>query len=118
LSEEFKQQIYQASRDGLSSMLSQCDDEVRKRRKRGFFHNENLEPKKVASWCGEVKYCRRAYTDREDNNRYLCDEFLGLDKGRRVSLDIMLRALVYAGTMSYVKVKELIGNWTGLKRSP
>jgi len=118
LSEEFKQQIYQASRDGLSSMLSQCDDEVRKRRKRGVFHNENLEPKKVASWCGEVKYRRRAYTDREDNNRYLCDEVLGLDKGRRVSLDIMLRALVYAGTMSYVKVKELIGNWTGLKRSP
>ncbi|GEM_PF-1184874 len=118
LSEEFKQQIYQASRDGLSSMLSLCNNEIRTRRKRGVFHNENYETKKVASWCGEVNYRRCAYTDREDNNRYLCDEVLGLDKGQRVCLDILLRALVYAGTMSYVKVKELIENWTGLRRSP
>jgi len=118
LSEEFKQKIHESSRDGLSSMLSQCDNEIRKQRQRGVFHNEHYETKKVASWCGEVKYNRTAYLDREGNNRYLCDEVLGLDKGQRVSLYILLRALICAGTMSYVKVKDLIENWTGLRRSP
>jgi Uncharacterised protein family (UPF0236) len=118
LSEEFKRQIHESSRNGLSSMLSQCDDEIRKKRGRGVFHNENLETKYIASWCGEVKYRRRAYVDREGNNRYLCDEVLGLDKGMRVSLHILLRALIFTGMVSYVKVQELIENWTGLKRSP
>jgi hypothetical protein len=118
ISEQFKQKTYEASRNGLSSMLSQCDDEIRKRRPRGFFHNEHLESRKVASWCGEVSFRRRAYSDREGNNRYLSDEVLGLDKGQRVSLHILLRALISAGEMSYVKVKELIECWTGLKRSP
>jgi len=118
LSEEFKQKIYETSRNGISLMLSQCDDEIRRRRKRGVFHNEHLETKEVASWCGEVKYRRRAYLDQEGNNRYLCDELLDLDKGQRVSLNILLRALTYAGIMSYGKVKELIECWTGLKRSP
>jgi hypothetical protein len=118
ISEQFKQKAYEASRNGLSSMLSQCDDTIRKRRKRGFFHNEHLESRKVASWCGEVSFRRRAYTDREGNNRYLSDEVLGLDKGQRVSLHILLRALICAGEMSYAKVKELIECWTGLKRSP
>jgi hypothetical protein len=71
VSEEFRQKTHEASRDGLSSMIRQCDDEIRTRRTRGTFRNEHLETKKVASWCGEVHCRRRAYLDREGNNRYL-----------------------------------------------
>lgn len=118
ISEELKQKMFEASREGLSSMLSQCDDGVREQRKRGVFHNQNFEEKFLATWCGEVFYRRVAYVDREGNNRYLCDEVLGLDKGQRISLHILLRALVAAGALSYVKVAHQIQEWTGLRRSP
>lgn len=118
ISEEFKQKIFDASRTGLSSMLSQCDEGVREQRKRGVFHNQNFEEKFLATWCGEVLYRRVAYTDREGNNRYLCDEVLGLNKGQRISLHILLRALVAVGTVSYAKVAHLIEDWTGVCRSP
>jgi len=110
--------MFDASRKGLSSMLSQCDEEAREQRKRGVFHNQNFEEKFLATWCGEVVYRRVAYTDREGNNRYLCDEVLGLNKGQRISLHILLRALVAAGEVSYVKVAHQIKEWTGVRRSP
>jgi hypothetical protein len=118
ISEEFKQKMFEASREGLSSMMRQCDEGVREQRKRGMFHNQNFEAKTLATWCGEVFYRRVAYVDREGNNRYLCDEVLGLDKGQRISLYILLRALVGAGEMSYARIARQIEEWTGLRRSP
>jgi hypothetical protein len=118
LSEEFKQQIFNASREGISSMLCQCDEEIRIQKRRGAFRNiHGLESKAMASWCGEVKYSRRPYCDREGNHRYLCDEVLGLDKGQRVSIDMLLRALKLAHEVSYEKVGAQIEAWTGIKRA-
>lgn len=118
VSEAFKKKIFEASRKGLSSMLQQCDDAIREQRPRGMFHNQHLETKNVASWCGEIPYRRTAYVDREGNNRYLCDEVLGLEQRQRISLNILLRALAAAGTMSYARVAQQIEQWTGLRRSP
>jgi hypothetical protein len=116
--EEFKEQIHAASREGLSSMLRQCDDTIREQRPRGVYHNCNFGEKTIATWCGDVVYKRAAYTDQENNHRYLCDEVLGMSKGQRISVDILLRALVMAGSMSYEKVMKFIEEWTGIKRSP
>lgn len=117
--EEFRKKVFEASREGISSMLSQCDEEIRQRRKRGSFRNVHTpESKRIASWCGEIKYSRRAYYDREGNYRHLCDEVLGLDKGQRVSIDMLLRALILVGGVSYQKVRVQIENWTGVRRAP
>jgi len=65
---------------GLSSMISQCNGGVREQRKRGVPHNHNFEEKFIVAWCREALYRRAAYTDREGENRCLCDGILGLEK--------------------------------------
>lgn len=116
--EEFRQKIFEASREGISIMLRQCDDEIRKNRKRGTFHNVHTpEPKKLALWCGDVDYQRCAYYDQEGNYRHLCDEVLGLDKWQRVSISLLLRALGLAGEVSYERVAAQIEKWTGVRRT-
>lgn len=114
---ECQKKMKEAACNGMSSILSQVDDIVRRERKRGAFHNEHSDEKKLFTWCGEVWYRRRVYTDREGNTRYLCDEVLGLSRGQGVSPDILLRALMLAGEGSYQKVAQLIEKWTGVRRA-
>jgi hypothetical protein len=49
---------------------------------------------------------------------HVCDEVMGLNKGQRISLHILLRALVSAGAMSYARIAKQIEEWTGVRRSP
>jgi len=86
--------------------LTDIDDYLRNKRKRGKLKNTGKREKYFLTRFGDILYARTRYKDRSGKSHYLLDEALSIVKNQRISLSRARIECFLSGFSSYREVVE------------
>lgn len=96
----------------MQQILEQVDKSMLRHRSKSLAM-VNVRGKTLKTRMGPVRFRRRCYKDEQGDHHFLLDEFLGLEKGRRVTGGFMREGLCQGAQRSYRQSQEELAKQTG-----
>jgi hypothetical protein len=96
------------ARKVFEKAITDIDDTLRNKRKRGKLKNTGKRKKYFLTRFGDILYLRTRYKDKDNKSHYLLDEALSINKNQRISLSRARIENFLSALSSYREVVEAI----------